>query len=100
MCELGDAEVAACFLYYEKTGRLAMIEYITTNPAFSHSKSIVKAFKELLLHVEQLVASRGCGAIISMVAPGTSEERILSKLGYSTSTGEAHRMYGKVLKPV
>jgi hypothetical protein len=32
-----------------------------------------------------------------MVAPGSSEERIMGRLGYETSEGTAHKMYGKRL---
>lgn len=90
-------DIAACFLYLDVTGKCSMIEYLTTNPTFSFSKKTLVAFKALLGHCETLSIRQGCGAIISMVAPGSSEERIMAKLGYGTSEGVGHRMYGKVL---
>ncbi len=92
-----DSDIAACFLYLDVTGKCSMIEYLTTNPKFSFSKKTLVAFKSLLAHAEKLSSDQGCMAIISMVAPDTSEERIMKKLGYETSTGVAHRMYGKRL---
>jgi hypothetical protein len=97
MAEEDGHDIAACFLYLDVTGRLSMIEYLTTNPEFSLSKKTLAAFKSLIAHVESLSFRQGCRAIISMVAPGTSEERIMGKLGYATSTGVAHRMWGRKL---
>lgn len=89
--------VAACFLYLDVTGKCSMIEYLTTNPKFSMAKKTLLAFRMLIAHCEELSLKQGCGGILSMVAPDTSEERILEKLGYQTSTGVAHRMWGKVI---
>lgn len=99
MAEEGGHEIAACFLYLDVTGKCSMVEYLTTNPDFSGAKKTLVAFKALLAHVEQLTVDQGCGAIISMVAPDSSEERIMTKLGYLTSDQVGHRMFGKVLKP-
>ncbi len=97
IAEEGGNDYAACFLYLDVSGKCAMVEYLTTNPDFSFSRKSLAAFKALLFHVEHLTLAQGCGAIISMVAPGSSEERIMKKLGYITSSGPSHRMYGKVL---
>lgn len=95
-----DHDIAACFLYLDAYGKFSMVEYLTTNPAFSGTKKSLAAFKALLCHVEQLTAEMGCGAIFSMVAPGSSEERIMARLGFGTSEGPAHKMYGKALNKV
>lgn len=97
MAHQDGIDYAACFLYLDVTGKCSMVEYLTTNPDFSATKRSLAAFKALLCHVEHLTLAQGCGAIISMVAPGSSEERIMKKLGYITSTGPGHRMFGKVL---
>ena len=68
------AEIAAGFLYLDASGKMAMVEYLTTNPAFSFTKRTVKAWHLLLEHIEKLAKEQGCSAIISMVAPGSSEE--------------------------
>ena len=93
----GADEIAAGFLYLDASGKMAMVEYLTTNPAFSFTKRTVKAWHLLLEHIEKLAKEQGCSAIISMVAPGSSEERIMGRLGYETSEGTAHKMYGKRL---
>ena len=93
----GEDDLAACFLSLEDDHKLAVVEYLTTNPAFSFSKNSLRAWKALLFHVEQFTISHHCRALLSMVAPGTSEERILKKLGYETSEDVGHRMYGKIL---
>jgi hypothetical protein len=97
MAEEDGHDIAAGFLYLDVTGKCSMIEYLTTNPDYSFSKKTLIAFKALITHVEQLSFNQGCRAIISMVAPETSEERIMGKLGYETSTGVSHRMWGKRL---
>lgn len=89
--------IAACFLYLDVSGKCSMIEYLTTNPACSFSKKSLQAFKALIAHCEQLTLAQGCKAIISMVAPGSSESRIMARLGYQTSEQTPHLMFGKVL---
>lgn len=91
-------DIAACFLYLDVTGKCSMIEYLTTNPTFSFSKKTLVAFRMLIAHCEELSMKQGCRAIISMVGPGTSEERILGRLGYITSEKDGgHKLFGKVL---
>lgn len=97
VAEEGGNQIAACFLYRDEGGRLACVEYITTNPAHSFSRSSVLAVHALLRHAEERAAEMGCRAIFSFVAPGTSEERIMGRAGYSTSDQVPHRMFGKVL---
>lgn len=98
IAEEAGEEIACCFLYLDVDGRFSLVEYLTTNPAFSFSKVTVHAFRALLAHVEKVTLERGCSCVFSMVAPGTSEERMLSKMGYATSPGPAHRMYGKAIQ--
>lgn len=93
----GPLDVAAGFLYLDANGKWGMIEWMTTNPAMAYSRSLVQAWLELAAHIEGVARARGCQSIISMVSPGTGEERLFKKIGYITSDGPAHKMYGKLL---
>lgn len=97
--EDGPVQIAAAFLYLDIDGTWAMTEWLTTNPAVAHSRSLVEGVYALLAHMEYVAREQGCTSIISMVAPGTGEERLMQKIGYITSEGPAHKMYGKVLAP-
>lgn len=96
----GGVDIAAAFLYLDVTGKLAMIEYLTTNPRVALSRYLVEDVKRLIAHVELVAEKQGCSGIISMVAPNTGEERLMQRLGY-LPPGEKdppHRMFCKRLK--
>lgn len=95
--EDGPIQIAAAFLYLDVDGVWAMTEWLTTNPAMAHSRSLRATVKALLAHMEKISMDRGCKTIISMVAPNTGEERLLKEIGYMTSEGPYHKMYAKPL---
>lgn len=99
LVEDGPVQIAAAFLYLDIDGAWAMTEWLTTNPSLAYSRSLIEGVHVLLTHMEETARARGCTSIISMVAPGTGEERLMQKMGYITSEGPAHKMYGKVLAP-
>lgn len=90
-------EVAASFLYLCR-GQIAVIEWTTTNPACKLSKNSLAAVKGLFAHLEEVARSEGCIVVISFVKPNGSEQRIVEKIGYATSTDDVgHRLYAKPL---
>lgn len=91
-------DIAAAFLYLDAGGKLAMIEYLTTNPAISHSRELVEDVKQLITHVEEMAVAQGCEGIVSLVVPGTGEDRLMKRMGYYPPDGPAHAMYCKRLK--
>lgn len=93
----GGVDIAMAFLYLDVGGKFAVIEWLTTNPSVAYSKSLVNGVRALIDHIETQAKVKGCAFIISFVAPGTGEERLLSKVGYSTSAGPSHRLYAKPL---
>lgn len=96
----GGVDIAAAFLYLDAGGKLAMIEYLTTNPAVMFSRYLVQDVTQLIRHIEGVARDQGCEGIISMVAPRTGEERLMTKLDYlPPDPGHpAHRMFCKRLK--
>lgn len=78
----GGVDVAAAFLYLDAGGKLAMIEYLTTNPTVAFSRYLVEDVRALIRHVEEQAIAQGCTGIISMVAPGTGEDRLMQRMGY------------------
>ena len=97
IAEEAGVEIAASFLYMDP-GKIGVIEWTTTNPACAFSRDIVFAVKGLYAHLEEQAKSEGCIAIISFVKPKSSEERIMSKLGYATSQDCGHRLFAKPLQ--
>jgi len=95
----GGVDVAAAFLYLDVGGKLAMIEYLTTNPSVAFSRYLVEDVKQLITHVESVALAQGCTGIISMVAPGTGEYRLMQRMGYLPPDDGAkpHVMFGKRL---
>lgn len=91
----GGVDIAASFLYLDVGGRLAMIEYLTTNPSIAFSRFLVEDIKALISHIEGVARAQGCVGIISMVAPGTGEDRLMKRIGYIQADGPAHIMFAK-----
>ena len=89
--------IAASFLYVAD-GKLAMIEWTTTNPKCCWSKDMLMSVKSLWAHLESVAAAERCVAMMSMVRPGSGEQRLMGKLGYiNPSDDKGHLMYIKAL---
>lgn len=99
MIGAGGVDIAASFLFLDVDGHFAVIEFLTTNPAVAFSRTLVEAVRQLINHIEAEALARGCKFIISFVAPGTGEERLMARIGYTTSPGPSHRLWAKPLKP-
>ena len=85
------------FLYMDP-GKIGVIEMTTTNPAVAFSRDLVAAVKGLYDYLEARAKEAGCIVVISFVKPKSSEERIMSKMGYATSDDDTgHRLYAKPL---
>src|SRR6185436_12782563 len=52
MIDAGGVEIAAAFLYLDVSGKIAVTEYLTTNPTICFSRSLVEDVKKLLAHIE------------------------------------------------
>jgi hypothetical protein len=93
----GPVDVVAAFLMLDVGGKFAVIEFLTTNPSVAFSRTLVQDVRTLIAHIEQRAMEQGCTWMMSFVAPGTGEERLMVRLGYQTSEGPAHRIYAKAL---
>ncbi len=99
-CEAAGVRIAALFVYLGAGCKFAMVEFITTNPACAFSRDTAEAVHVLLNHAEKVALEAGCVSILSMVEPGSSGERIIGRMGYITSAGPSHRLWGKALKEI
>lgn len=90
-------DIACSFLYMDP-GKIGVVELTTTNPACAMSRDLVEAVKGLYLKLEEVARNSGCLVVISFVKPRSSEERIMSKMGYGTSDDDTgHRLFAKPL---
>lgn len=95
IAEENGVKIAASFLYVAE-GKLAVIEWTTTNPECALSPALVAAVKGLYQHLEDAAQAEGCVAMISFVELDRSEERILKRMGYiNTPDSKMHRMLTK-----
>ncbi len=92
-----DVEIAMSFLYLDVGGKFAVIEWLTTNPRVSFSRTLVEAIRALIAHVEGVARAQGCVFAISFIAPNSGEERFMKKLGYVTGQDVGHKTYAKPL---
>jgi hypothetical protein len=92
-------EIAASFLYVA-VGRIAVIEFTTTNPQCALSRDLVEAVRGLYERLEIAAREAGCVAVISFVDPDSWERRTMAKMGYTTSAdAKPHLMFAKPLAP-
>lgn len=88
-------EIASSFLYVAEK-KIAVIEWTTTNPRCALSRDLVEAVKGLYAKLEEVAQFEGCVGLISFVAPNTSEERIMIRMGFvCTPDSKMHRMFAK-----
>ncbi len=100
----GGVDIAAVFLYLDVSGRIAVVEYLTTNPTVSFSRILVDEVRKLRAHVEvvalaQAVANgRPAITMLSFVKPSSGEERLLARIGYKADdSGVPHKIMAKPL---
>ncbi len=93
----GGVEIAMSFLYLDVGGKFAVIEWLTTNPAVSFSRTLVAAVRALVHHIEDAARAQGCAFIISFIEPDSGEERLMTRMGYITAPGPGHKTFAKPL---
>lgn len=92
--------VAMAFLYIGRTPTFAMLEWTTTNPATDISpRHKLAGVKALYDHLEMEARLWGCLCVLSMVAPKTSEDRIMQRMGWKpqAASDKPHVMFAKRL---
>jgi len=97
VAESGGVEIASLCLYVCRNGRIAVAEWLVSNPMVCHSRDLVQAVHALYAHVENEARAAGCTAMIGWVEPGKGEEHIVLKRGFKTSDQGAHKLYAKPL---
>ena len=97
IAEEAGVPIAVSFLYVGD-GKVALIEYTTTNPEFTGSRQSLNAVKGLWNYLEALAYDEGCSAIFSLVKPDSFEEHEFAKRGYSTDEKAPHKLYAKIIK--
>ena len=93
--------VAMSFLYCDRDGRLAFIEWTSTNPAKDiRARNKLAAVKALFEHLTMEARLFGCSCVLSLVAPNGSEDHLLKKMGWAPSAQSdvPHVMFGKRLR--
>lgn len=96
VAESAGVAIAASFLYVA-AGKIAVIEWTTTNPSVASGPDKVVAVKGLYEKLESEARDAGCRAVISFVDPDSWERRTMVKMGYVTSQGRPHVLFAKSL---
>lgn len=101
VAEIDGTPVAMSFLYLDRAGRLAMLEWTSVNPGEGiGARTRLAAVKALYANLEERCRAAGCLCLLSMVDPESSEKRILSKSGWHAFEvqDKPHVMFAKRLK--
>ena len=95
--EGGDTSfLAAGWMYLEETGRLAVIDWITTNPE-ANTLMARGAVQMILDFFSKSAKERGCPNIMSFVAKDTGLHRLMVKDGWTDQQSEPHVMLFKTV---
>ena len=91
--------IAVSFLYVVE-GKIAVIEWTTSNPQCAFSHELIYAVHGLYEYLEQKAAEEKCVAILSFVAPNSHADRIMQRMGYvCTPDSQPHKMVSKPVVP-
>lgn len=97
VAEAGGVQIASLCLYLCHHGKLAVAEWLCSNPRVAFSRDLVEAVKALYSKVESDAREAGCAVMIGWIEPGSGEERIAKSIGYATSDQGFHKLYAKPL---
>jgi hypothetical protein len=97
VAESGPVQIASLCLYLCSHGKIAVLEWLCTNPSVCFSKDLVLAVKALYTTLEDVARDAGCVVTIGWIEPNSSEERIAKSIGYQTSDQGFHKLYAKPL---
>jgi hypothetical protein len=88
----GDEAIACAFLYEDRGGRIAMVEWEATNPDCTSCFVRVRALNYIFGFFEEYCASRRVSAVLSWVAFGRGDGRILERRKWKKCPGERHEL--------
>ena len=93
-----ETDCAAGWVYIDSGGKIAVIDWITTNPALSGMLSMSDAVRALNDALEVMARLAGCGSALTFVADDSGLERLLENRGWMNLRGVPHTILGKRLK--
>ena len=94
IAEMDGVPVACAFLYEDKGGRVAMVEWEATNPDVASAMAHIRALNVLFDFFEKYWH----GIILSWVAENRGDGRILDRRGWKACPGERHKLMAFVTK--
>lgn len=97
VAESGPVQMASLCLYLCSHGKIAVAEWLTSNPNMAFSRDSVLAVKALYARLEEVARDAGCLVMIGWPEKDSSEQRIMESIGYKTSQQVNHILMAKPL---
>jgi hypothetical protein len=87
---VGNIDVAAGFVYFEEKGRVAVVDWISTNPTVASGPTTLEAVAHLIRFFEDAAKNRGCANVFSFVAQNTGLHRLMVRAGWQDPKSVPH----------
>ena len=89
--------IAAGWCYVDQGGRIAVIDFITTNPGVAMGKTTNDAISHIIGFFEQNAKDEGIPVVLSFVAKDTGLHRFMVRNGWTDSKSQPHILLTKPL---
>lgn len=84
--------IACAFLYEDRAGTVAMIEWEATNPSVGSPMKVVRGLNVVFDFFERYARDEGYAVVLSWVAEERGDGRILEKRQWKECPGERHKL--------
>lgn len=91
--------IACAFLYQDIAGRVAMVEWEATNPEVGSALTTVRALDMVFDFLETFSAKYGYAVVLSWVAEGRGDGRLLARRRWVKCPGERHELMAFATHP-
>jgi hypothetical protein len=92
MVEQDGNPVSCAFLYEDKGGRVAMIEWEATNPEVHSAMAQVRSLHCIFDFFEKYCRDQGIQLVLSWVAEGRGDGRVLLARNWTKCPGQRHEL--------
>lgn len=92
IAERDGVPIACAFLYQDVGGSVAMVEWEATNPDCNSAMETIRALNTVFDFFEKYAVNEGFLVVLSWVAEGRGDGRILERRKWTKCPGERHAL--------
>ena len=97
--EMDGVPVACAFLYEDKAGTVAMVEWEATNPDCHSPMTMIRGLNQVFDFFEHYARDNGISVVLSWVAEGRGDGRLLERRKWLKCPGQRHELMAFSTQP-